>query len=362
MNIKNAKLIVLNPPGLEIFENFGIDIICTHETPNTHATTKLWRRKNDKLILIKTDNPNGLEDANEVRRGDDRLMACEVKMIGGNQDDIGIFKTTDGINYHQTDTFIPTTGWQKDSVSSPTFYDNGLPNVPMLYEGRYRENWDDFKTGLAYVNFATGKIVSRQSNPISNDRLVPDDIWFKNGWYWYSMHSRNDTLGWYAKLYKSKVFGQDLIFDSNITYKGETIIAYYNKDRSFYWNNQAGGMYQEVKETNNGGNVNQIAKIDGLVLSAATVSNAVSYQWQYVKDNGSSEWFKAGQTFTIPTGHRKDGRGFFFYAKFADGSRVLGNSNTVIFGEVIEPPIIPPDEIDIPKIREHAQAILDLTE
>ena len=249
MDIKFAKQIIDNPQGLQIYENFRLEIICTHETPNTHVTTKLHRWKNEEFIPLEIDNLNGMEDASEVERNGKYLMACEIKDIGGEQKNIGIFKSTNGINYHQTEIFAPISGWQKDSVSRPTFYDNHNNNiVPMLYEGRYKENWDNFKTGIAYVNFETGKTQGRDTEPILNKRLVPDDIWFENGWYWYSFHSRNDALGWYAKLYKSKIFGDDLIFDSNITYKGETIIAYY-RDKSFYWKNFE-GMWQV--QTNGG--------------------------------------------------------------------------------------------------------------
>ncbi len=346
MNITNAKQIIPNPPGLKIFENFRLDIICTHTTPNTHANTKLHRWKNGKLIPLKIDNPNGMEDAHEVVRGSNRLMACEIKDIGGEQWSTGIFKSTDGINYTQTDRLKPTSNnWEKDSVSSPTFYDDDTDNIPMLYEGRYRENWDDFKTGIAQVNFKTGKIVNRSSLTFLNDRLVPDDIWEENGWYWYSFHTRTDSMGWYALLYKSRAFGSRLIFESNFTFRGGTIGSYY-RDKSFGWKNYE-GIWQVINEPTNGGNVKPQIELNNDKLKVTNPVTGEKYAWQVKYSSGRVEWFGFGSEVDIRDGDKIDGNRFWCYPM----SNKSTLSNVVPYETDEEPPIVLPPTGEFDKVK-----------
>ena len=369
MNIKFAKQIIPNPSGKYIYENSnflnGECIVCEHpRTGSTHANTKLSHWKDGVFTPILRDYPDGLEDSFIIKWKDWYCLFAELKKVGGSQTDIAWFKSKrldrDWIGLGSI--LKPTNKWfESYSVSSPAGILDGN-FIDLFYEGRPpKPHLMDFHTGYARIDLIKEKVVYRKDIPISQDRIIPDDLRYKNGWYEFSCHTFEEGKGWFGFVYRSKSLESGWQHYYTQKYKGKPMgEIYWDGNDIYFWKKNFEGMWQVVADSNpkppiNGGNVKPIIELKNDLL---TVTNAVSgeqYAWQVKYSGGGVTWFAFGDSVAVRNADKVDGNKFWCYP-MSDKSAL---SNVVVYETDGESPIIPDPPTDS-KNLEIAQQIIDL--
>lgn len=237
-----------------------------HGNPNTHKDSVLsivnLTNKVRTPILRDwcKDNQAGLEDLFIDGVGDYDWLGAEKKLWYGQQLDMSFFRALKGTNDWKWIFDIKPigTGFQKKSVSSPTFkFENGV--VKVIYEGRRgltkETGVHDYKIGYLEVNPNTFKISNRSTTPIMSDRLVPDDFEGKISGHRRGTATQDDPNDkWHAVVYKKVdgVWVQDYEPKDQDGRVGE---YYFN---GYYWKSNKDGLWKVVKDTKpptNGGNM-----------------------------------------------------------------------------------------------------------
>ncbi len=380
MKIINAKLLY-NTDKFRIFENsnFQGDEFIATEHPldpkdERHSNTRLSvinvvTKKRTPILRDWCDNNRkGLEDVYWLKNinGYD-YFGAEAKPYGANgknidQTDIDIFKCVTGTHdWKYILSIKPTNNYfEKWSVSSPAFKYVSNGTLDCLYEGRHSlEEHDDFRTGYCVIGLNTETIIRRNNKPISKERLVPDDIQFKDSYYWFSMHTRTDADKWFGLVYKSKFIDRDLKHAYTQTLDGKKIgeIYFTDSNKVYFYKKNFEGMWEGYLEQPQ-------LPIGGDVLKLKVTSkdnNHVLLEWQHPQGVNNVHFERKS----------KKGNPIYLGTKdsYATGQWVFENTwkanefrtrpeTTNIWEEWVsigEPPIDPP--IDPPTDCDHTKAL-----
>ena len=302
MKITNAKLIikpsrVIN--GVEIFfyENSNIIdnqiILCGHEKPDSHKTTKLYYHvigTNIYEMILKDwcdSYKYGLEDAhiNIVKTPQDYYyLSAESKPYSQLTGNINIetFKSKNlrtGWQWCPNLTIKPTSrGFEAYSMSSPVNYYLGNNELLQMFECRGLKGTPDSwwidgqyyaKVSYAIFDTTTDTIKRRATAPISNVNAVPDDLWFEDGWWYHSWHTYDKNEGWFGFVYKSREFDKGLVFDYKATLDGKSIgeVYFTNSNKVRFWHSNEQGMWEGYLDNsqppNGGSNMKIIVALVG---------------------------------------------------------------------------------------------------
>lgn len=384
--LKNTKKLYYKKGIWENSNIIGDEFIeCSHADPNTHKETLLTRvnfKTGQRTPILRDwckDNKYGLEDAYWLKNIFGwTWLAAEAKPydhinpnnIHNDQIDIAVFRAKDGTNnWQRLFSITPIgNGFQKASVSSPTFrFVNGI--LEFVYEGRPGLNVpevDEYRTGYLEINPQTFQVSNRSVNPIISDRLVPDDFIGNK----ISGHRQDVPRQgkWLSVVYK-KVSGVWVKDFEPKDQDGRVVEYHFN---GYYFKNRGQELWsygnsaspQPKPPTTNGGDVKPQIELNNDKLKVTNPVTGEKYAWQVKYISGRVEWFKfsyGSEEVAVRDQDKEGGNKFWCYLM----SNKSALSNTVVYGGVVDipdddPP--PTNGIDIVKIREHAQAILDLTE
>ena len=255
-------------------------------------------------------------------------------------------------------------------MSSPVNYYLGNNELLQMFECRGLKGTPDSwwidgqyyaKVSYAIFDTTTDTIKRRATQPISNVNAVPDDLWFEDGWWKHSWHTHDKTEGWFGFVYKSREFDKGLVFDYKATLDGKTIgeIYFTNSNKVRFWHSNQQGMWEGYLDNsqppNGGSNMKQPQiKLVGNKLEVINPIATAVYSWQYSKTpNGYDGWLGFGNTYEIPIDKQYKGYEFWCYQK--EGLDKSIDSERIVYGGEIEPPIIIPEPTDNEAIKTELQ-------
>ena len=367
MNITNAKQVYYHNKDWECSNVIGDEFIaCSHGNPNTHEKTLLYKVNLTTKVRVPllhkwcTDNKSGLEDAYWLKNvnGYDWLGA-ERKVWGGDQANISVFRAKTGTNdYKWLFDIKPTTNiWEDYSVSSLCMkYESGM--IKCVYEGRYKSNVNDYKTGYLEISPILLKVIYREKAPIISDRLVPDDYGSKISGHRQDVPYQSD---WLAVVYK--LVGNVWVKDYEPKDQDGRVGEYYFN--SYYWKSNKDGLWkvttQPPIEPPTGDYMKPIIKFeDGELIVTNLDTDVAKYSWQYSKTKGGYDgWLNFGDTYLIPTAYQIDGYEFWCYGFAKDGGKTV-DSDRYVYGNVVEPPEPPPPPPPPPPPNTNAEIVAEI--
>ena len=363
MNIINAKQIIppytiINGEKVEFYENSNIIdnqiILCGHTKDANgiphHYFTKLYYHiigTNTYEMILKEwcdEHKEGLEDAHiniEKTAQGYYYLSAESKPY---------HELTGNINIETFKSKNLRTGWVwcpyltikpliKDfanySISSST---NVLlsPNEILQYFECRGSNWKtpqgtyNATTSYAIIDTTTDTIKYRHNEPLVKD--VIDDIRFKDGWWWMSVHAL-DANGWFGYVLKSKNYNSGFVDVYTPTYNGHRVVEIYftNTNKVYFWKSNEDGMWEGYLDNSqppiNEDNMTPIIVLENGKLRVTNPQANAQYAWQFIDLNGYIEWFAFGVEVDVK---KNDGWQFFCYP-MPNGSN---QSNYVTYGSV----------------------------